>query len=108
MVEFDDSDLWFFRNEEYQLPLTIVPSSVFEWINVSVSGFDGVHWLAVYDQQSRQIDLSNLILESEPVAWVDEQVLRIAARIGQAASCWSWTKKLKLKKRVSGLWDHIK
>ena len=107
-VDLDDSDLWFFRNDDYELPLTITPSSASDLVNVSVSGFDSVHWTAAYNSPLKKIDFSNLILESELVGWLDEQELSISAGVGSAADSWSWTKKLKLKKRVDGLWDDAK
>jgi len=107
-VELDDSDLWFFRSEDYELPLTITPSSVSDLVSVSISGFDDVHWFADYNSPFKKIDFGNLILESEPVGWLDEQELSISAVVGSAADNWSWTKKLKFKKRLDGLWDDAK
>lgn len=48
-VGIDDSELWFFRSEEYGIPVIITPSSAADLVSVSVSGFDDVHWTAAYE-----------------------------------------------------------
>ncbi len=107
-IDIDDSVLWFFRNEGYELPIKITPSSFSDPINVSLSGFDNTHWKAEYNSTMKKIDLSNLIQQTEAVGWLDDQVLAISASIGSVADEFALTKPLKLKKRVDDIYDKLK
>ena len=107
-IEIDDSELSFFRNEDYELPLTVIPPSFSDSLNVSLSGFDNVHWVATYNPTFKKIDFSNLILGSELVGWLDEQELVVSGKIGSVADEFVLTKPLKLKKRFDKLYNKMK
>ena len=90
------------------MPIKITPSSFSDPINVSLSGFDNTHWKAEYNSTMKKIDLSNLIQQTEAVGWLDDQVLAISASIESIAGNWTWTKRLKPKKRLDKVWNSIK
>jgi hypothetical protein len=107
-AQLDSGFLDFFRNTSYELPLTVIPSSGAEFLSVSVSGDDDVHWTVYFNELPCRIDLTNLIQESSLVGWVDEVELSVSAGVGEIEDDWHWVKKLRLKKRLDAFWDDMK
>ena len=107
-VELDNtSEEEFFRSTSDVMHFTVTPPSFAGALNVSLTGFDSEHWNATYDGSGKKIDLVNLIETSEPMAWLDNQLLSVSATITGVAGQWNWTKKLDLKKRLDGIRDDI-
>ena len=102
---FDISEEVFFRSTSSTLLFTFTPEEYAEGLTVSLEGFDSEHWIASYDSTAKKIDFANLIEATEPVAWLDKQLLSVSATIDDVAGDWKVSKRLNLKKNMEGLKD---
>lgn len=83
-VSVGDEDIELLRGSQISFPVSVFPESANDLITLNLSGFDNKHWLALYDTSRQNIDVKNLIQDSDLYSWVRSGYLDICASLGDS------------------------